>query len=163
AADLSVVRTFESGQDYIRAIDLSPDGEVAATAGHEPGEPHRHTVRLWDVKTGKSRRGLEGHTNTILDVRFTRDGNAVLACVNKDEVRVWNVADGKELKPIRLPGVFLHGLGLPGDGKRVLIVGNTELVLWDLEKDGAVATMSTPGGYYWGSAACWDRFALNIW
>src|SRR5262249_38518060 len=101
AGALTVVRTFDEGQANVTAIDLSPDGEMAASAGKEKGVDGRPTVRLWDVKTGKSLRVLEGHTSTVVDVRFTRDGKRVLSCAARDEVRVWNVADGRELAPIR--------------------------------------------------------------
>jgi WD40 repeat protein len=56
------------------------------------------TVRLWNPQTGQILRTLTGHTDWVYAVAISPDGNQVAAGGWNGEVRVWNVADGKEVK-----------------------------------------------------------------
>src|SRR5262249_1507326 len=97
-----------------------------------------------------------------LDVRFTLDGKRVLSCDARSEVRVWDVADGKEQKLLRLTGALPRHLSVSRDGKRVLVVTSHQLVVWDLEQDRAVKRVQPPGaGFSCGCLCGEDRFALT--
>ena len=76
---------------------------------------------------------------------------------------MWSVADGKELKPIRCSReVFARHLCISRDGKRVLIVGSHQIVVWDLEQDRAVQEIpARPSTFNCGAFCGEDRFALT--
>ncbi len=82
----------------VHVHDVSVDGSLVVTS-------HRNTftsntvypLHLWDAKTGKHLRTLEGHPTGILSARFSPDGS-MLASGGMDNIfRLWNVQTGKQL------------------------------------------------------------------
>ena len=49
------------------------------------------TVRLWDTKTGAHIRTLTGHTNPVLSVAFSPDGNIIATGSNDGTMLLWNL------------------------------------------------------------------------
>jgi WD40 repeat protein len=56
------------------------------------------TVRLWNPTNGQALKTLTGHTDWVYAVAISPDGSLVAAGSWNGEVRVWKVADGKEVK-----------------------------------------------------------------
>ena len=61
-------RTLTGHTDWVRSIDISPDGKMLASGSADK------TVRLWDVETGEHLKTLTGHTEPLRAVRFSPDG-----------------------------------------------------------------------------------------
>ena len=105
-----------SAMGQVLGVAISPDGRRALTCGQSP------VVRLWDVKTGREIRRLEGHPGAVNAVAFSPDGrHAVSAGIADALVRMWDLETGRELRRPRrahLQG-FLRGL-LPGRAVRAL-------------------------------------------
>ena len=96
-----LVRTFECpGGTGVRSVAVNDTAAVLAT-GCMDG-----SAWLWDVKAGRQLRNLMPplsageFAETI--VRFTRDGRRVLVAV-RDQLTLWDVTTGKELRRIALP------------------------------------------------------------
>ena len=92
----------------------SPDGKMLAFEGPD------HSVRLVDANNGKESVRLKGHQRSIRYLAFSPDGKTLFSAAgegyNKDgRVRVWAVANGKELKTFALRG----GGNNPQPGKPV--------------------------------------------
>ncbi len=77
-------------------LALSPDGAALATSG-------RDGVRLWDVRSGRSR-AQPGDDRAVL-LSFAADGKALLAVTPAALVR-WQVSDGKETARVPVRGAF---------------------------------------------------------
>jgi WD40 repeat protein/tRNA A-37 threonylcarbamoyl transferase component Bud32 len=119
---------------------FSPDGKLIATWAQD------HIVRLWDVKTLKEIRRLEGHKEWVVAAAFSRDGSRLLsgtwpsdgrgAVDRPSELKLWEVRTGKLLHTFDLPqGDNVCGLAISPDGRRALSCGGACLVrLWDLER-----------------------------
>jgi WD40 repeat protein len=85
------VRTDEP---CIGAVAFSPDNSTLATACYDT------TVQLWDPKTGKVQRTLEGHTEWVRSIAFSNNGE-VIATGAGDGIRLWNVSEGKEIRTLK--------------------------------------------------------------
>src|SRR5262249_45908583 len=92
------VRRFEGSGNGGSSVAFSPDGRLAVSGGGEP-DGHDPAIRIWDVKTGKEVRRLEGHTAGVWGVAFSpADPKRILSCSENGTLRLWNAETGAELK-----------------------------------------------------------------
>ncbi len=53
------------------------------------------TVRLWEIAPGRALRAFEGHTNWVMSVPFSPDGQTLASGSSDNTVRLWEVATGR--------------------------------------------------------------------
>lgn len=81
------------------AVDLSPDGRMAAVGGWTGWDWERKTtVYLFDVKTGKILRRIGRLPNTINHVAFSKNGVFLAIALARDHgIRIFRVQDGVQV------------------------------------------------------------------
>ncbi|MBA2307079.1 hypothetical protein H0W26_03020 [Candidatus Dependentiae bacterium] len=52
---------------------------------------HDNTARLWDVKTGKLLKVLEGHTHRVISVAYSPKGDKLLTGSYDETARLWSL------------------------------------------------------------------------
>jgi len=73
----------------VLAVHVSRDGRTAVSGGED------RSVRVWDVRSGRSLHTLEGHGGRVTSVRLTGDGREVLSASEDGTVTRWS-ADREE-------------------------------------------------------------------
>src|SRR5207302_1676951 len=58
-------------------------------------------VRLWRVADGVLLKTLPGHTDTVMSVAFSRDGQKLASGSSDRTIRLWRMSDGAFLKALR--------------------------------------------------------------
>ena len=123
------MRTLPKTSDTIYALTYSPDGSVLASGhGYPPLEEVDHmrgrgVVRCWQASTGRLLRTLSGHTQNVMGVAFSPDGQT-LASVSGSSIAVPQAASkpgelilrsaktGKLVRTVSRPWRAAHGCRL---------------------------------------------------
>jgi WD40 repeat protein len=129
---------FEEHSDGILAVAVSPDGRMALSGGGAFGFPRAEegkdfTVRLWDLTSHRVIHRFEGHTHRVWCVAFSPDGRFALSGSIDHSMRLWNVANGKQVRQFQHQSM-VEGVCFSPDGKWGLAsTGDGDVVLWELE------------------------------
>src|SRR5437899_523574 len=134
-ARLGTHRLRHSGPIYCEAF--SPDGKLFAYGGVDRDTSFRGlgfdaaqqtaTIVLWDLEKGQLRPFAGRADRPISQLKFSRDGARIAAmdfeprgaATNRNRVRVWEVATGREL-PLQLPPLQPNSrMGFTPDGRAV--------------------------------------------
>jgi WD40 repeat protein len=78
-------------------LAFTPDGRVLAVAMQD------HTVRLWNVPSGKQVTHVTSHGGGVIDVAITPDGTRLITRGADESIRNWDIQTGKELGRWQLP------------------------------------------------------------
>jgi RNA polymerase sigma factor (sigma-70 family) len=81
------------GQTGIDGLAFSPDGKILAVASHDP------SIGLWDATNARELRRLPTQTPRVDGLAFSPDGKRLAAGCD-GVVRLWDLATGKEQKPL---------------------------------------------------------------
>ena len=94
-------RTLLGHQNWITAVDMSPDDAFVASTGFD------RTVRVWDVESGELKYTLEGHDAIVRSVSFAHDGSLLASAGGDKRIRIWDMETGRQLGASReQPGLL---------------------------------------------------------
>jgi RNA polymerase sigma factor (sigma-70 family) len=93
------------------SVAFSPDGKLLAAGQYD------HTVKLWDVATGKEKDRLNGHKGPVFSVSFSPDGKTLASGSGDGSVRLWNVATGEEKATLLKHARWLLCVAFSTDGR----------------------------------------------
>lgn len=114
-----------AGEPALARAVFSPGGNTLATGGTDG------TVRLWS-RDGKRLAELQGHTDRINDVSFSRDGAYIASASNDGTARIWEVATGRALSELRGHRGAVESVSFSPDGSQVVTASRDGTVrAWD--------------------------------
>jgi len=128
------LRGHESG---VRDVAFHPEGKLLASAGRDG------TARLWDLESKAVVRVLR-HDQPVWGLAFSPDGRLLATAAGdwekleqKGQVRVWDVATGKEVKRLHAHIGLVWKVAFSPDGTLLASAGGElfsrgEIKLWDV-------------------------------
>src|SRR5258707_965224 len=93
-AKLMVLRTLTGHKGTIEYMVFSPDGSLLASGSND------HTIKLWEVSSGREQRTLTGHKSRVGSVVFGPDGSLLASGSNDHTIKLWEVPSGRELRTL---------------------------------------------------------------
>jgi WD40 repeat protein len=117
---------------FVRTAKFSPDGRWLASitiTRQKAPEPFAE-VAIWDLSTGKVRHRVTVPTDRLYYLAFSPDSRLFTASGLLDDVILWDVETGKEVR--RCHGSWFQGsIAFSPDGKTLAASGSTAILLWD--------------------------------
>jgi guanine nucleotide-binding protein subunit beta-2-like 1 protein len=85
-----VKTTLTGHSHFVADVVMSSDGQHALSGSWD------NTMRLWDLKEGKSTRIFKGHDKDVLSVAFSADNRQIVSGSRDKKIKLWNtLADCK--------------------------------------------------------------------
>lgn len=120
---------------------LSTDGETLAWS-LEGG-----TIELVRMADHQILHTLSGHPDTVFDLRFSPDGEALFSASHDGWVRIWDTQEGT-LQPSIQAGREILGFGIHPLGTRLATISaDGPVQLWDFTANELVMELEATGGY----------------
>lgn len=125
----------------VNTLAFSPDGKTLVTGSGEPSRSGE--LKQWDVATGALVREFKNaHSDTVQSVAFSGDGARLASGAADKFVKVWTVADAKQLKSFEGHTHHVLGVSLKHDGRIVVSAGaDNSVKVWSLVTGEVVRTI----------------------
>lgn len=169
------LKTLQGYTNFVLSVAFSPDGQTLASGSAD------HTVKLWQRVTDREKAPasqpvepsywldrpwipdhsnsrslpliLKGHTDWVLSVAFSPDGQTVASGSFDQTIRLWHRATGECLKVLRGHKNWIHSVAFSPDG-RWLASGSSDqtIQLWDGQTGDRLATLRGHTSHVWSVA-----------
>jgi len=162
-----LIRTLTGHSSGVNAVSVTQDGKYAVSASND------HTLKVWDLKTGKEVHTLTGHSSGVIAVSVTQDGKYVVSASDDHTLKVWDLKTGKEVHTLTGHSLRVIAFSVTQDGKYAVSASDDRtLKVWDLKTGKEVHTLTghssgvravsvTQDGKYVVSAS--DDNTLKVW
>ena len=106
-----------------------------------------HTARVWDLRTGKVLRVLEGHTGMLGTGAYSADGATIVTTSADRTVRFWSADPAAPPRVLTGHGAEVISVALAPDGDRFITGGlDGTATIWRFRRaDEAVGNRPPPG------------------
>jgi hypothetical protein len=147
----SLIRTLEGRSSFVFGVALSGDGRQAVSASDD------HTLKVWDVESGRELRTLQGHSRGVFGVAVSGDGRLAVSASADRTLKVWEVESGRELRTLQGHSGWVYGVALSGDGRRAVSASwDKTLKVWEVEGGRELRTLQGHSHGVLGVALSWD-------
>ncbi|HCS52806.1 MAG TPA: hypothetical protein DIW81_14640, partial [Planctomycetaceae bacterium] len=81
---------------YVHSVDWSPTANLIASGSNDKNG----NLKFWNPATGESIGSFKAHTDDVVGVRFSDNGQWLMTCSYDNTAKLWNVIDNKEVQPV---------------------------------------------------------------
>jgi WD40 repeat protein len=94
----NILASIETGHEEVYAVVYSPDTTLIATGGWDGllADSAECSIKIWDAKTGKLVATLEGHTDLVRCLAWTKDGKTLISGSFDSSIRTWNTTNWQQ-------------------------------------------------------------------
>jgi WD40 repeat protein/serine/threonine protein kinase len=129
--------TYSNSKSAVFGVACSPDGRTALTANDD------HTLKLWDLATGRQIRTFRGHTAGVICVAISPDGRTALSGSRDHTLKLWDISTGSEIRTFVGHSGDIWSLAISPDGRTAVSgSGDNTLKLWDVVTGRNIRTFS---------------------
>ncbi len=151
------IDAFTENPDWVWTVDISSDGQLAATSGGplRPGEVDTEdaaamdalldstTALVWDIESFEIVAELPAHTSTVDSVRFHPDNQRLLTSAWDSQVILWDITTEEQIRSYEGHSGEVYMVRFNADGSRFVSVGGDGLaILWDTESGEMIHTFN---------------------
>jgi WD40 repeat protein len=84
-----MLRTLKGHSASVNGVAVTQDGKRAVSASAD------HTLKVWDLDTGRMLRTLEGHSASVNGAAVTQDGKRTISASADNTLKVWDLDTGQ--------------------------------------------------------------------
>jgi hypothetical protein len=100
-----------------------------------------HTLKVWDLDSGRVLSTLQGHANSVSACAVTPDGRRVVSASYDKTLKVWDLESGRELATLQGHADLVSACAVTPDGRRVVSASDDQtLKVWNLETGACLLT-----------------------
>ena len=119
------IREFGGHRDVLYDAEISPDGQLLATAGYD------RVIKIWRMEDGELLNTIDVHKGAIFDLAWHPSGKVVAAASADETVKLWRVSDGVRLDTLNQPQGEQNAVLFTPDGNHVISAGaDQRLHMW---------------------------------
>ena len=123
------------GKGWVNEIAYSPDGTLAVAGSIG--------IWLYDAQTGQELDLFVGHTDRVLSVSFSPDGQTLASGSWDETVRLWDVSSGRHLRTLTGHTGWIDSVSFSPDGNTLASGGFDETIrLWDVSSGRHLRTLT---------------------
>jgi len=132
AADTKLHPVVQTGHfSAVTSVAFSLDGQYALSGSRD------HTLKLWNVLSGREIRTFKGHTDVVSSVSYTPDGRFAVSASWDKTVKMWDVATGALVRDMQGHAEKVFSVAVSRDGRyAVSASADQSAIAWRL-RDGA--------------------------
>ena len=117
---------------YVQAVAFSPVANQVATGCNDKSA----FLRIWDLETRKPLRTLQGHTDAITSISYSKDGNRLLTTSFDNTARIWDVDTGAQLQLLEGHSWWVWDAAFSPDESQVATVSQDgTAIVWTLAEN----------------------------
>jgi eukaryotic-like serine/threonine-protein kinase len=126
----------------VRALSISADGNLLVSGSAD------HSLKIWDLVTGKLRQTLKGHSAPVTAVALSSDGKMLVSGSEDTTLKIWDVSTSTLLHTLSEHTDRVYAVALSPDGKTIASGSQDFTVkLWNAETGELIRTLSQPAGH----------------
>ncbi len=97
-------------------LDFSPDGQFILSGSWDKN----NALKLFHINTGKLVRVFKGHSDRVIAVAFSNDGQRALSGSNDETINLWNISTGQIVCTLKGHDSFVYSVAFSPSGKMAL-------------------------------------------
>ena len=132
-----LIKTLIGHTKGVTAVAMSFDGRRVVSGSYD------HTLKVWDLESGRVLATLTGHTDSVAAVAVTPDGRRTVSGSWDHTLKVWDTESGQEICTLTGHAHSVTAVAVIKNGTRA-ISGSIDGTLraWDLENGRELFTLS---------------------
>lgn len=143
----AMVRMLKGHSGNLSGVAMSADGKRGVSASWD------HTLKVWDLESGRELRTLKGHSAYVNGVAVRADGKRGISASDDKTLKVWDLENGLELSTLKGHSACVSGVAMSADGRYgVSASWDRTLKVWDLEGERELYTLLGHAGQVEGVA-----------